>query len=670
MYGMKNFNLNNVNDNQKEAITNTTGPMLILAGAGSGKTLVITQKIAHLINNEGIAPENIMAITFTNKAAAEMRSRALSILQGIPSYRLSIKTFHSTCLSILQKNYIHVGYRANFTILDESDKKSLIKKILKTKENVPKHFNTKAVSNYISYIKNSQQGIPIDTNIYYGNKKTEGDLMNSLYLAYVEFCQEENVMDFDDLILKTIELFENNSEVLNHYKELWQYILVDEFQDINISQYRFIDLLTNSDSNITIVGDDDQSIYRFRGAAIEYILDFPKQYKNTKVIRLGENYRCPKNVVSIAMNVIKNNHNRHDKEVFSNKKNEYPVELWRCNTDLDEARYIVEEIEKLFDLGFEAKDIAILFRMNSQSRIYEKELLAHNIAYKIIGGLRFFERAEVKDAMAYLRLISGIHDNNSFRRVVNLPSRGIGDKTMASIENSAYENKKPLYEAVRELDIKLSKKAKTNIAEFVEIIEDTKAKFEEALSSKDKYEDYKKAFTDMLERLNYYSIYDGEDEWKLISVNDNIQELFNALSDYAILNKDASIIDFLNDITLSNDLDNAELDAITLMTVHNAKGLEFDTVFLTGLETGVFPHYYSLEEEGGLEEERRLCYVGITRAKKKLYVTYAKRRRMAMGIVENPMSPFVKEIPKSMVIERIIGGNSNFIEIDEDAFDY
>ncbi len=667
---MKNFNLTNINDNQREAIINTTGPMLILAGAGSGKTLVITQKIAYLIRNEGIAPENIMAITFTNKAAAEMRSRALSILKNVPSYRLSIKTFHSTCLSILQKNFIHVGYRANFTILDESDKKSVIKKILKTKENVPKHFTTKAVSNYISYVKNSMQGSPVDTSSYYGNKKTEGDLMNDLYRSYIEYCQEENVMDFDDLILKTIELFENNSDVLNYYKELWQYILVDEFQDINISQYRFIDLLTNSDSNITIVGDDDQSIYRFRGAAIEYILDFPKQYKSTKVIRLGENYRCPKDVVSIAMNVIKHNRNRHDKEVFSNKKSQYPVELWRCNTDLDEARYIVEEIEKLFDKGFEARNIAILFRMNSQSRVYEKELLAHNIAYKIVGGLRFFERAEVKDTMAYLRLITGIHDNTSFRRVINLPSRGIGDKTMATIENSAYENKRSLYEAVAGLDIKLSKKARTNIAEFVEVIEDTKKEFEAVGTSKNKYEYYEKIFTNMLERLDYYSIFDGEDEWKLISVKDNIQEVFNALSDYSILNKEASIIDFLNDMTLSNDLDNAQLDAITLMTVHNAKGLEFDAVFLTGLETGVFPHYYSLEEEGGLEEERRLCYVGITRAKKKLYITYAKRRRSHMGITENPMSPFIKEIPKSIVLERIIGGSNNFIEIDDDAFDY
>ncbi len=663
---MNNFNLTNINDNQREAITNTTGPMLILAGAGSGKTLVITQKIAHLINDVGVAPENIMAITFTNKAAAEMRGRALSILQNVASYRLSIKTFHATCLTILQKNYIYVGYKPNFTILDESDKLSIIKRLLKTKENIPKHLNAKAVSKYVSYIKNSMQGTP-DTSSYYGNKKYETDILNSLYSAYVEYCQDENVMDFDDLILKTIELFEDNPDILNHYKELWQYILVDEFQDINITQYKFIDLLTNADSNITIVGDDDQSIYRFRGAAIEYILDFPNQYKNTKVIRLGENYRCPKDVVSIAMNVIKHNKNRHDKEVFSNKKSQFPIELWRCNTDLDEAHYIVEEIEKLFDVGFESKDIAILFRMNSQSRIYEKELLAHGIAYKIIGGLRFFERAEVKDSMAYLRLITGIHDNTSFRRVINIPSRGIGDKSIATIENYAYENKCTLYAAVRDLDIKLSKKAKTNIAEFVKIIEDTKKLFETATNN---YEECEKIFNAMLDRLDYYSVYDGEDEWKLISVKDNIKEVFNALSDYTILNEGASIIDALNSMTLSNDLDNAQMDAITLMTVHNAKGLEFDAVFLTGLETGVFPHYYSLEEEGGLEEERRLCYVGITRAKKRLYITYAKRRRMAMGIVENVMSPFVKEIPKSMVLERIIGGNSNFIEIDEDAFDY
>ena len=655
----------NINENQKSAILNTKGPMLVLAGAGSGKTLVITQKIAHLIRNEHVMPESIMAITFTNKSANEMRSRVLAILPDIKPYRLSIRTFHATCLRVLKDNYYAIGYKKDFIILDSSDSLGIIKKILKSKENIPKSFSAKFVSKYISYIKNSTTG-ELDTKNTYGEKKNETEIINNLYKEYIIYCKNENAMDFDDLIIKTLELFENNIEIRKHYKDMWQYILVDEFQDINISQYRFIELLTNPESNITIVGDDDQSIYRFRGAAIEHILDFPKKYKDTSIIRLGENYRCPKDVVSIAMKVIKNNKNRHEKDVFSNKENKYPVELWRCTTDLDEAYSIVEEIEKLFDEGFNAKDIVILFRMNSQSRIYEKELLSRSIPYKIIGGFRFFERAEVKDTMAFLRLITGIYDNTSFRRVINTPSRGIGDKSIAIIEDYAYENKLSLYETVHDIDIKLSKKMKERIKEFIIIIEDTREKFEQ---SSNNYEAYQQIFSSMLDSIDYYSIYKGEDEWKLISVKDNIKEVFNAFYDFTIINRDATIIEFLNEMTLSSGLDNNDMDAITLMTVHNAKGLEFDVVFLTGLETGVFPHYFSLEEEGGIEEERRLCYVGLTRAKTKLYVTYAKRRRSSLGIVENVVSPFVAEMPKSILLERVIG-NAGYMEIDDDAFDY
>ncbi len=425
--------------------------------------------------------------------------------------------------------------------------------------------------------------------------------------------------------------------------------------------------LINANSNITIVGDDDQSIYRFRGAAIEYILDFPKKYKNTTIIRLGENYRCPQDVVAIAMKVIQNNKNRHKKEVYSNKKSIHPVELWRCTTDLDEAYATAEEIETLFDKGFEARDIAILFRMNSQSRIYEKELLARGIPYKIIGGLRFFERAEVKDTMAFLRLIVGIYDNTSFRRVLGVATKGIGEKSIAKIEDIAFENKLSLYETCRDVSTSLTKKAKESLAELISTIEKMKLKFE---SISNDHEEYKKVFFEMLEKIKYFSRYDDEDDYKLISVKDNIAEVFNAFYDYRLINPEATIAYFLNDMTLSIELDNNKIDAITLMTIHNAKGLEFDAVFLTGLEMGVFPHYFSLEEDGGIEEERRLCYVGITRAKKKLYVTYAKRRRSNFNIVENIVSPFVVEMPKSIMLERVIGNDNGFIEIEDDAFDY
>lgn len=594
-----------------------------------------------------------------------MKERSLSLLPDIRPSRLWVRTFHATCLRILKEHAVLIGFKKDFSVLDETDKLSIIKKIIKKFGDLPGSFTPKFVIRNISNIKNSV----IDMNNLSSLspwRKAELSFLKNVFEEYENYCIEENIMDFDSLITNTIKLFETNKDILDKYKKMWKYTLVDEFQDINLTQYKLIKALTDEKSDLTVVGDDDQSIYRFRGAIVEHILNFPHTYKKTKIIRLGENYRCPKDVVSVALSVIKNNKHRHKKDVYSNKENKYPVELFKCASDLDEARGVVNEIESLFDHGFDAKDIAVLFRTNSQSRIYEKELIAHSIAYKIIGGLRFFERSEVKDAAAYLRLITDIKDNMSLRRVINLPSRGFGEKAMTKLERFASASDITLWQALLRIDeIDFTPKIKKLLKEFVQIIEETSILFSEAKTG------YEKIFEKMLSRFNYFSIYDKEDEWKIISVKENITELFSAMYDYITINESSNVTDFLNDMTVVSDLKEKISDGITLMTVHNAKGLEFPVVFLTGLETGVFPHYFSLEEDGGIEEERRLCYVGITRAKTRLYLSYALRRRMGSSVIENTVSPFVLEIPRSIIIERNISFLSNaYIEIDDDAFDY
>ena len=430
--------LQNVSEVQREGILHRGSPLLLLSGAGSGKTLVITRKIAYLINELETPPENIMAVTFTNKAAYEMKERVSALVPDIKPSRLFIRTFHSACLRILKENAHFLGYKSNFLILDEGDKLSVIKRIMK-EEKVPKNITPKMINKFISAVKNNMDdGITFDRDIF-----------ENVYKKYIEHELNENVMDFDDLILNTIKLFEEEKKVLNFYRNRFKYVLVDEFQDTNPQQYKLIKLLTqNADNDLTVVGDDDQSIYAFRGADVLNILDFEKDYPNTKIVRLEENYRCPKDVVEAALSVIKNNKSRHEKNVFSNKPNEFKIENWICYSDLEEARSVVNEIESLFDNGFEAKDIVILFRTNSQSRAYEKELKLHSINYKIVGGVGFFERIEIKDSISFLRLMMGFGDNFSVRRTINVPPRGIGEKSFNSIEAFANTRKISLYEAI------------------------------------------------------------------------------------------------------------------------------------------------------------------------------------------------------------------------------
>ncbi len=656
--------LENISLVQREAILHRGSPLLLLSGAGSGKTLVVTKKIAYLIKECEVPPERIMAVTFTNKAANEMKNRVCELLPEVKPYRLFVRTFHSACLRILKENANYIGYKSDFIILDESDKLTIIKRILKEEE-TPKSITPKLIIKFISNIKNEMDdGITYDRNIF-----------KKIYNKYLEYEIKENLMDFDDLILNTIKLFEKENSVLNYYKERFKYILVDEFQDTNPQQYKLIKLLTqNAENDLTVVGDDDQSIYAFRGATIVNILNFENDFPNTKIIRLEENYRCPKDIVEAALNVIKNNSQRHRKNVFSNKESQYRIENWICYSDLEEAKEVVEEIERLFDLGFEAKDIVILFRTNSQSRVYEKELLIHSIDYKILGGVGFYERIEIKDSIAFLRLMTGFKDNFSFRRTINTPSRSIGEKSLSNFDDFATLRGLTLFDAIDYIEEStLSKKAKNNIKAYKSIIEDYSNKVKEDTETNEGI-NIEQIFFKFLNEIDYFSIFKSDGEIRMASANDNIKELFRAYYDYKLIENDANINSFLEETSLYRDTSNNEnKDAITLMTVHNAKGLEFEAVFMTGMEHNVFPHYFALEEENGIEEERRLFYVAITRAKKKLYLTYSKKRRINTGIMEQIPSSFLTEIPKHLmdIKEKIsYRYNHNYIEIDEDAFDY
>lgn len=657
--------LTNISLVQREAILHRGSPLLLLAGAGSGKTLVITKKIAYLIKECEIPPERIMAVTFTNKAANEMKNRVCELLPEIKPYRLFVRTFHSACLRILKENAHYIGYKSDFIILDEGDKLSIIKKIMKA-EDTPKRITPKMIIKFISNIKNERED-----NIAYDYDR---HFYEDVYNKYLEYQLKENLMDFDDLILNTIKLFEKELPVLNYYKERFKYILVDEFQDTNPQQYKLIKLLTqNADNDLTVVGDDDQSIYSFRGATVLNILNFENDFPNTRIIRLEENYRCPKDIVEAALSVIKNNSQRHRKNVFSNKENQYKIENWICYSDLEEAKDIVEEIEKLFDLGFEASDIVILFRTNSQSRVYEKELLTHSINYKILGGVGFYERAEIKDSISFLRLMTDFKDNFSFRRTVNTPPRSIGEKSLSIFEDFASLRGLTLYDAVDYIkESPLTKKAANSIKAYKSILEDYSKKIKEDSESNGGI-NIESIFFNFLEDIDYFSIFKSDGEVRMATANDNIKELFRAYYDYKEIENNADINNFLEETSLYRDTYNNEnKDAITLMTVHNAKGLEFEVVFMTGMEHSVFPHYFALEEENGIEEERRLFYVAITRAKQKLYLTYSKKRRINTGIMGQLPSSFLSEIPKHLmeIKEKNSYHYNSYIDIDEDAFDY
>jgi len=613
--------LDKLNVQQREAVMHKDGPCLVIAGAGSGKTKVLTTRIAHLID-EGIPSYRILAITFTNKAAKEMRER-LEIL--VPDNNVFVGTFHSFGVRILRENYMHLGLERNFTILDSDDVLSLIKKIMKDLGIAKEECAPSYIRNRISFIKNEMMG-PVEIEKFFNTEPEQ--IAYRVYKEYVQVLKKNNSVDFDDLLLLPVQLFMKNKEVLEHYQEKYQYILIDEYQDTNEVQYKMTKLLGCLYNNIFVVGDPDQSIYQFRGANYKNILNFERDYKNAKVIPLEENYRSTKMILDAANSVIKNNKDRKEKNLRSNKMLGAKVQYFRSYDEKHEITLCIEEIKKLLDDGYKASDMAIFYRTNGQARVVEEMFIKSNLPYKVIGSYYFYQRKEIKDLISYLRLLINPHDEISLRRVINVPKRKIGPSTLARIETEAVANDISMFDTIssgkelefKNLIIELRKMSESlSLTELIDVVlEKSGMKSELELDAS------------------------LESELRL----ENLMEFKSITASFEERTGSVNLEDFLEEISLIADMtEHKEYeDAVTLMTIHSAKGLEFDVVFLIGMEEGIFPHANSIVEADGVEEERRLMYVGITRARDLLYLTNAKRRMLYGKESMNPPSRFIEEI--------------------------
>ena len=618
-----------LNKEQLEAVEHVDGPCLVMAGAGSGKTKVLTTRIINLIE-EGINDYNILAITFTNKAAAEMRDRVRNMYGDVRSF---IGTFHSLGLRIIRENYELCGLFNNFNIIDSDDVLSIIKKIMKNNNIDPKKFSPYAIRNKISFIKNELLS-DAELDKFFN---TEFDKMvKNIYFKYQSILAESNVVDFDDLLAKPVILFREHKDILEKYQERYKYILVDEYQDTNPVQYKLTKLLANKYKNIFVVGDMNQSIYGFRQADYKNIVNFEKDYKDCKVIKLEENYRSTNNILNAANSVIANNKERKDLRLWSEHGDGVKVKYIRSYDERHEVTIVINEIKKLLENGYHRKDIAILYRTNAQSRVVEEGMLSNNIPYRVVGAYYFYNRKEIKDLIAYLRLIYNTHDEISLRRIINVPKRGIGEAAIKTLESTALLNNTSMFES-------LSTKKEL---EFKELIEDL-IKDSNSMSLTELIDSIMEK-THMKEELELDKSLDSE--LRL----DNLMEFKSITASFEEKEGCVNLGDFLNEISLIADLSEHKEsdDEVTLMTIHSAKGLEFTVVFLIGMEEGIFPHANSLLEDNGLEEERRLCYVGITRAKEILYLTNSKRRMLYGKDTMNSPSRFIDEI-KSDYIERI-----------------
>ena len=627
--------LEGLNGPQREAVTTTEGPLLIIAGAGSGKTRVLTNRIAYLIREKNVSPYNILAITFTNKAANEMKDRVERQLD-MPARNMWISTFHAACVRILRDGADRIGYKSSFIIYDTSDSIALIKSCLKDLNLDPKYYDPKAMLRAISRAKDKL----IFPNRFEKEMSSDfrGRKTAAIYKEYQKRLRDLSAMDFDDLIMKAVDLFKNNEDFLAQYQKKFKYIMVDEYQDTNHAQYELIKILSKRHGNICVVGDDDQSIYGFRGADIRNILDFEKDLPNAKIIKLEQNYRSTQNILDAANNLIVHNKGRKGKKLWTNIKDGADIALFEADDDRMEARYVVSEIVSLVDKGFSLSDMAILYRANAQSRVMEEELAQDQISYRVVGGLRFYERKEIKDILSYLRLIQDPSDEIGFLRIVNEPTRGIGDKTIDEITRFARTKGISLYEASKDADAaSLSKRQIKNVTSFTEIM-DQLIGFKDDMSISSLIEQ-------VLDKTGYSDALKNAGTPEAEARMDNLGELVNAAKEFEKDNPDLALEDFLTNIALVSDIDSLEQgQGIVMMTVHSAKGLEFPVVFLVGMEDGLFPISKALDDPAGMEEERRLCYVGITRAKSILYVTYARTRNTYGRVVVNVPSRFIKEI--------------------------
>lgn len=653
--------LKGLNDKQYEAVTKTQGPCLVIAGAGSGKTKVLTHKIAYLIEHEGAKPWDILAITFTNKAANEMKERITNLI-GEAAKDIWMGTFHSICVKILRRFIDRIGFDSSFIIFDTSDQKTLVKGCLRDLGIDDKMFTDRSVLSEISNAKNEM--LEPDQYQLRANGDFRKEKIATVYELYQKRLKENNAIDFDDIINYTIKILLENPDIMEYYSNKFKYVLVDEYQDTNKSQFTLVTMLASKHGNITVVGDNDQGIYSFRGADISNILNFEKDFPGTKIIKLEQNYRCTGNILKAANAVIKNNEVKYKKELWTQNEEGNLPKVYQAKNEYDEGAYVVEQIEHLKrEEYYKYSDFAILYRMNTQSRAIEDILRRENIPYKIIGGLKFYERKEIKDIIAYLRLIQNGNDNLSLKRIINEPKRGIGKTSLDKVEQLSIQTGISMYEIIKNAEQYGLNRVYLNSREFVNCIEELKAKKEELpISELIKQTLKKSGYTKALENENTIEAenrIENLDEFLTVAIEFEEQEAENTLSA------------FLEGITLSSDIDNLEEDEdyVTLMTLHSAKGLEFPVVFLVGMEEGIFPGYKSISEPTELEEERRLCYVGITRAKEHLFLTCSKQRTIFGSTSYNPVSRFLGEIPEDLLegYEEAFGETSNKEEMFQDS---
>ena len=660
-----------LNSQQKKAVLQTDGPVLILAGAGSGKTRVLTHRVAYLIDDCGVNPWNIMAITFTNKAAGEMRERVDKIV-GFGAESIWVSTFHSSCVRILRRYADRLGYDSNFTIYDSDDSKTLLKDICKRFQLETTQLKLRQITNSISRCKDNL----VSPEEYYeasGNEFIKSKISKA-YTEYQLALKKNNAMDFDDLIMKTVELFRNNPDVLDSYQERFKYIMVDEYQDTNSAQFELIRLLADKYKNLCVVGDDDQSIYRFRGANIRNILDFEKFYPDATVIKLEQNYRSTQQILDAANAVIRNNYGRKDKALWTDEKDGEKAKLMQFDTAYDEAEFIASDIGKLKRNGkLSYSECAVLYRTNAQSRLLEERFVHEGIPYDIVGGTNFYSRREIKDILAYLKVIESGKDDVAVKRIINVPKRGIGGTTIDYVQNYADERQITFFDALCEADqIVAVSRSTSKLTDFVTMIRAFRTK-QKMMS----LEELMKDVIDTIGYMDYLKTLDDEDD---SGDNDRAQNVGELISKAAAYEENEEIelptlTGFLEEVALVADIDRIGEDneKVLLMTLHSAKGLEFEHVYLAGMEEGTFPSYMTLENEDsdpeGIEEERRLAYVGITRAKRHLTLTAARRRMVRGQTLYNDVSRFVSEIPSSLLDKSKASAKAAFLYDDGDSID-
>lgn len=636
-----------LNEQQREAVYHTDGPLLILAGAGSGKTRVLTHRIAYLIGEKGVNPWNILAITFTNKAAGEMKERVDNLVE-FGSESIWVSTFHSTCVRILRRYIDRIGYDTNFTIYDADDQKVLMREVCRRLGIDTKVYKERSLLGAISTAKD-EMVTPAEFE-----RNAAGDFgqqkIAKVYWEYEKQLKANNALDFDDLLMKTVQLFQTNPDVLLSYQERFRYIMVDEYQDTNTVQFKFISLLAAKYQNLCVVGDDDQSIYKFRGANIKNILNFEQEFKDARIIKLEQNYRSTGNILNAANAVIRNNHGRKDKTLWTDNGEGEKIHFRQFDTGYDEAEYVAGEVQKLVRDGGAYNDFAVLYRTNAQSRLFEEKFIACNIPYKIVGGVNFYARREIKDLLAYLKTIDNGQDDLAVRRIINVPKRGIGLTTINRVQESAAAREIGFYEALKGPDlIPGIGRGAAKLDSFVALIEYFKTRSEE-ISISD-------LMKEIIEKTGYIDSMEAEDHEEAQARIENIDELLSKIAAYEEVCEDEDVpptlSGFLEEVALVADIDSLdeEQDYVVLMTLHSAKGLEFPHVYLVGLEDGLFPGYMTITSDNceELEEERRLCYVGITRAEQELTVSCARRRMVRGETQYNKMSRFLKEIPMHLL---------------------